>query len=922
MSPIYLIDRAGPKTLVSCTVTLPNSIGLSSRSFTSSTLWKSERLARADAAFEACSNLYENQLINDHLLPADYVEEEAERVYRSIEKRNGVVAADLQMNVWTDLAASWAMGKQLFASRLTFRTDNYDMIPVTAILPSRLMNVPEFVLHLDRDARVIVSIDDGQPIALNEFEIGVARQATHRILYSLFRSRMTAHESDFPVIFYPYQDGHHLKNWLSATAGTLPAATITPNLDFTKLGLVRYNSQEFSPFVLRGFYEQEDEDDPARNAKTMLRVSNFSKNIDLSMAAAARPSARDELLRPEDCTIDNLPLTFSLLAIMVPRILHNIHHSMIVNALCNDELREVHFSNRNLVLQAITSPAVTGEPNYERLEFLGDCLLKLYAVTTAMADNPYKHEGYLSQVKDHLVSNSPLAVVSKRLHLDRYVLTTANRFKATRWRPLYNSSLLHQQHPTSREISSKVLADVVEALYGAAFIDGGEPRVLNCLRLCYPQTTWRPLSESFAKIAEASLSSASTRVWDSFAHVETMISYSFTNKALLLEALTHPSHLSTSANPSYQRLEFLGDAILDKIVTSTIFDHSSDLPPARMTLLKFAAVNASFLAYLVFASQVSIPIAQIVNYPLNFIDRPPTIIPSTIERSLPDFMRRGCQPELEASLADARARFLAVQSEIAEALRSSDTYPWRQLTSLVAPKAVSDLLESTLGAMAIDAHGDLAPCERWLEKLGLLPWLRRALADKIDARSPRAILHCLAMPERATFEYQSDVVRDGENHSETGREKGPAEFVNDPIALLLGGQISAAPLTWRTRILCRAFVGKRLVSEGVGADKYAAITAAAEQAVHVLNSEGRARSRLPTDGMGANPAQKVPTVHVSGESTVNELATTDDHLDLMHDGLNDENNVKQNRNDHNVNEEDLDGKYVSEEDVDEGNANA
>lgn len=42
--------------------------------------------------------------------------------------------------------------------------------------------------------------------------------------------------------------------------------------------------------------------------------------------------------------------------------------------------------------------------------------------------------------------------------------------------------------------------------------------------------------------------------------------------SLLLEAMTHPSYMETSHVACYQRLEFLGDALIDWIITRHFFD--------------------------------------------------------------------------------------------------------------------------------------------------------------------------------------------------------------------------------------------------------------------------------------------------------------------------------------------------------------
>lgn len=55
------------------------------------------------------------------------------------------------------------------------------------------------------------------------------------------------------------------------------------------------------------------------------------------------------------------------------------------------------------------------------------------------------------------------------------------------------------------------------------------------------------------------------------------LGYRFKNPDLLIEALTHPS-VSTSARPSNQRLEFLGDRVLNLIVAEALLDADPDAP--------------------------------------------------------------------------------------------------------------------------------------------------------------------------------------------------------------------------------------------------------------------------------------------------------------------------------------------------------
>jgi len=57
--------------------------------------------------------------------------------------------------------------------------------------------------------------------------------------------------------------------------------------------------------------------------------------------------------------------------------------------------------------------------------------------------------------------------------------------------------------------------------------------------------------------------------------LEERIGYKFRNSLLLAEALTHPSlgHEAQRYHFDYQRLEFLGDAVLQLVITEHLFRH-------------------------------------------------------------------------------------------------------------------------------------------------------------------------------------------------------------------------------------------------------------------------------------------------------------------------------------------------------------
>src|SRR3989344_7202610 len=81
--------------------------------------------------------------------------------------------------------------------------------------------------------------------------------------------------------------------------------------------------------------------------------------------------------------------------------------------------------------------------------------------------------------------------------------------------------------------------------------------------------------------------------------LENIIGYTFKNKDLLVEALTHRSYLNENTKwhlPHNERLEYLGDAVLELSVTESLFKKYADAPEGRMTVLRAALVNYQMLA--------------------------------------------------------------------------------------------------------------------------------------------------------------------------------------------------------------------------------------------------------------------------------------------------------------------------------------
>jgi len=88
--------------------------------------------------------------------------------------------------------------------------------------------------------------------------------------------------------------------------------------------------------------------------------------------------------------------------------------------------------------------------------------------------------------------------------------------------------------------------------------------------------------------------------------LESRIGYKFRNSLLLAEALTHPSLAYESSRPQFdnQRLEFLGDAVLQLVITEELYAKFPELREGHLTKLRSQLVSRKALAK--FASSIGL----------------------------------------------------------------------------------------------------------------------------------------------------------------------------------------------------------------------------------------------------------------------------------------------------------------------------
>lgn len=112
------------------------------------------------------------------------------------------------------------------------------------------------------------------------------------------------------------------------------------------------------------------------------------------------------------------------------------------------------FKNKNLLIRALTHRS-SMELNNERLEFLGDAILGYIITEELFHRHPEAREGILSRMRSSLVRGEYLVALAKQLDLGQYLQLGVGEIR---------------QGGCNR---ASILADALEAVIGAIYLDGG-----------------------------------------------------------------------------------------------------------------------------------------------------------------------------------------------------------------------------------------------------------------------------------------------------------------------------------------------------------------------------------------------------------------------------------------------------------------
>lgn len=112
------------------------------------------------------------------------------------------------------------------------------------------------------------------------------------------------------------------------------------------------------------------------------------------------------------------------------------------------------FDDEALLKRALTHRSA-GSNNNERLEFLGDAVLGHVIAEVLYREFPDADEGQLTRTRARLVNKDTLASVARALDLGEHIRLGEGELKSGGWR------------------RDSILANTVEALLGAIYLDGG-----------------------------------------------------------------------------------------------------------------------------------------------------------------------------------------------------------------------------------------------------------------------------------------------------------------------------------------------------------------------------------------------------------------------------------------------------------------
>lgn len=144
------------------------------------------------------------------------------------------------------------------------------------------------------------------------------------------------------------------------------------------------------------------------------------------------------------------------------------------------------FLEKSLLEQALTHRSASASNN-ERLEFLGDALLGMIIADALYQKFPKATEGEMSRLRASMVKKETLSEIALELDLGQYLLLGSGELKSGGFR------------------RASILADTVEAIFGAIYLDAGFDSIQMTILALYKNRLDKIVSSDIGKDPKTSL---------------------------------------------------------------------------------------------------------------------------------------------------------------------------------------------------------------------------------------------------------------------------------------------------------------------------------------------------------------------------------------------------------------------------------
>jgi len=708
--PIYVLSEK-PILYFRARVVLPSCVPAQLREAFSKRAWLGEKSARKDAAFQAYKALHEGGLLTDNLVPFQPEPGNEAQV------KDGFRMYDIkaEIPVWQTLPEGG-----LFMHEISVRCTAEHYPALVLALPCSLSHSLSFQLSESHSRTLDVEVVPLGKWGQTLFE--EAKSLTQTLFETVFRkgsaSASLSETSRLPLLILSAADEGKM---LGTEPKSLRQLLKKDNSLFGCQPLLLWHGRSPKPYIWHP-PGSEDALTADTSAISVTKINKLQIYTNWRNVGNGTLAPQKKTLDVEECLTKGVATMYGPSIMLIPSILHIMAAALRAQRAAETVLKDLAPTTTEHLVPALLAKSASGVFNYERLEFLGDTYLKYRASLQMFFDNPLAMEGILSSKVQEMVSNLRLEKAFQDAGLGEYTTTQAPVQK--HWKlPQLAGHHLPPSEP--RRLQSKVLADVVESILGAVYLDGSktgqaDQRCTTALQLFLPETTWKDPSEIVCNIIGAIAASQAGGIL--VKPIERMTGYAFRRSNLLLEALTHSTTLPDRA--SLERLEFLGDAILDVIIKANFYS-LSELGPDRMSSHRHALASHVFLAFCAFGlSDVRLQ----HNIDNGWSDRSILYHDSAQAIGLEQLVQFG-DSQLRGPISAARARYSATKDAIHDQL-TQGSFPWTMLRALDAPKVCSDVIESLLAAIYLDSGGSLEQCEKLLDRLGVMDLLRTMVKNE------------------------------------------------------------------------------------------------------------------------------------------------------------------------------------------------